>query len=151
MPLCAQAQPPPGYYDPAAGLYGQDLRAALYGIISPHTVIMYTNLWNVFEAVDAPWRGLGTIPGSGLRLREPWARHDAAAVLGVAADPTVADTPHGCRCGQVLTGRAEPEDCPHFGLRCTPEAPFGACMVAYEGTCHARFRAGARRRERRVG
>lgn len=53
LPLCAQAQPPPGYYDPAAGLYGQDLRAALYGIISPHTVIMYTNLWNVFEAVDA--------------------------------------------------------------------------------------------------
>ena len=52
LPALAQAQPPPGYYDPAAGLYGEDLRTALYNIISPHTVILYTNLWDAFGAVD---------------------------------------------------------------------------------------------------
>ncbi|MEO8587919.1 MAG: endonuclease [Flavobacteriales bacterium] len=52
LPALAQAQPPPGYYDPAAGLYGEELRTALYNIISPHTVVSYSALWNAFEDID---------------------------------------------------------------------------------------------------
>ncbi len=46
------AQPPPGYYDPAFGLSGPALKAALYDIISPHNVHQYTELWDDFETTD---------------------------------------------------------------------------------------------------
>ncbi len=52
FPAFVHAQPPPGYYDPAAGLTGEPLRVALYGIISPHMVIQYTNLWSAFYRTD---------------------------------------------------------------------------------------------------
>ena len=48
----ASAQIPPGYYDNAAGLTGPALKSALYGIISPHNVQSYAQLWNHFEATD---------------------------------------------------------------------------------------------------
>ncbi len=51
-PSLCLAQPPPGYYDPAAGLSGEPLRAALYDIISPHAVILYNQLWNAFSRTD---------------------------------------------------------------------------------------------------
>ena len=94
----------------------------------------------VFEARDAAWRGIGTIPASGLGLRAAFAARDAAARFGLAPDPGVADTSPGCRCGDVLLGRLEPEACPLFGRACTPDAPVGPCMVAFEGTCAARYR-----------
>jgi hydrogenase expression/formation protein HypD len=95
---------------------------------------------NVFEPVDAAWRGIGTIPGSGLALREAHASHDARVRFGAAPDPEISDTEPGCLCGDVLLGAAAPEDCPLFGKACHPDRPVGACMVAYEGTCHARYR-----------
>lgn len=48
----AFGQPPPGYYDPANGLSGPALKAALFDIISPHTVHTYAQLWNDFESTD---------------------------------------------------------------------------------------------------
>lgn len=45
-------QPPPGYYDAAYGLSGPSLKAALYGIISPHTVHSYAELWTDFQSTD---------------------------------------------------------------------------------------------------
>ncbi len=99
-------------------------------------------LEEVFEPCDADWRGLGSIPGSGLRLRPRFEGLDARVRFDRGPDPTVEDAVPGCRCGEVLLGTAEPEDCPLFGTACTPEAPRGACMVAFEGTCHARHRAG---------
>lgn len=48
----AFGQPPPGYYDPAMGLSGAALKAALHDIISPHTVHSYGQLWNDFESTD---------------------------------------------------------------------------------------------------
>lgn len=51
-PLLVQAQPPEGYYDPAAGLSGEDLRAALQGIIDNHNEIVYNNLWSAFGLTD---------------------------------------------------------------------------------------------------
>lgn len=48
----AFAQPPAGYYDPAQGLSGQALRAALAGIIDGHNVLSNADLWNAFETAD---------------------------------------------------------------------------------------------------
>lgn len=51
--LAAHGQPPPGYYDPAAGLTGQALLEALNGIISGHSVLQNSALWAAFEFTDA--------------------------------------------------------------------------------------------------
>lgn len=92
----------------------------------------------VFAPRDAVWRGLGTIPSSGLGFREEFRRFDARAVFDTPLpEPR---EPAGCRCGEVLTGRCSPEECPLFGNPCSPEAPVGACMVSSEGTCAAHFR-----------
>jgi hydrogenase expression/formation protein HypD len=42
-----------------------------------------------------------------------------------------------CISGQILTGVQKPQDCPAFGLECTPEHPLGAMMVSSEGACAA--------------
>jgi hydrogenase expression/formation protein HypD len=47
--------------------------------------------------------------------------------------------PEECRAGLVLQGRLQPNDCPEFGTRCTPEHPLGATMVSSEGACAAYF------------
>ncbi|MBI5549524.1 MAG: hydrogenase formation protein HypD [Deltaproteobacteria bacterium] len=94
----------------------------------------------VFESCDAAWRGIGTIPASGQRIRERFGAHDAQRRFGLAPDPNIPDVHPGCRCGEVLLGRVEPEECPLFGKACHPDRPVGPCMVAFEGTCHARFR-----------
>ncbi len=87
-----------------------------------------------FEPVRAAWRGLGTIDGSGLALREQYARRDASRIDVALPDPV---EPEGCRCGEVLRGTIDPPDCPLFASVCTPETPVGACMVSSEGTCAA--------------
>jgi hydrogenase expression/formation protein HypD len=95
-------------------------------------------LERVFEPCDADWRGLGVIPGSGLRLRPEFANADAALRFPVEPGPPL--EPAGCRCGEVLRGVIDPSDCALFGRRCTPPDPVGACMVSSEGACAARFR-----------
>ena len=94
----------------------------------------------VFEPVDAEWRGIGILPGTGLALRGAYATFDAARRFAVALPEP--EEPPGCRCGDVLRGVLEPEECPLFGRTCTPEAPRGACMVSSEGSCAARYRYG---------
>lgn len=95
---------------------------------------------SVFEPAPAQWRALGKIAGSGLALREPFARFDAAKRFDLAAQD--APEPAGCRCGEVITGRCTPADCRLFGGRCTPLDPVGPCMVSSEGTCAAWFKYG---------
>jgi len=97
-------------------------------------------LEQLFEPCDVPWRGIGVIPGSGLKLRDSYARFDAEVMLPVEVEPTREHA--GCRCGEVLKGKISPFDCPLFGTACTPEAPVGACMVSSEGTCAAAFKYG---------
>ena len=86
----------------------------------------------ILEPSDAEWRGLGSIPGSGLSIRSEYAAWDARDL--VPDLPQVSDNP-ACRCGDILTGRAKPIDCPLFGTVCNPESPQGACMVSSEGAC----------------
>jgi hydrogenase expression/formation protein HypD len=92
----------------------------------------------VFESCGADWRGLGVIPGSGLRLREEFAAFNAERRFAVDAGEPL--EPKGCRCGEVLRGVLDPAKCGLFGARCTPEDPVGACMVSSEGACAARYR-----------
>ncbi len=101
-------------------------------------VVAQALLERVFEPCDADWRGLGVIPGSGLRPRSEFAAFDAARRFSV--DPGEPLEPAGCRCGEVLRGVIDPAECPLFGRRCTPQEPVGACMVSSEGACAARYR-----------
>jgi len=97
----------------------------------------------VFMPVDASWRGLGTIPDSGLALREEFRGMDAAQAFDIPYEEV--DDPPGCRCGEVLQGLIRPPECPLFGTRCTPQYPVGPCMVSSEGSCAAFYRYGALR------
>jgi hydrogenase expression/formation protein HypD len=97
-------------------------------------------LTRVFEPCDAGWRGIGLIPGSGLRIRDEFAVFDAARKLPVELEPP--REPAGCRCGDILKGKLGPKDCPLFRTACTPENPIGACMVSSEGTCAAEYKYG---------
>ena len=92
------------------------------------------------DACDAEWRGLGIIPGSGLKLNAEYAEFDARIKFNV---PECSGKPHaGCRCGEILKGVLKPEDCPLFGKVCTPVNPVGACMVSHEGSCSAYYQYG---------
>lgn len=92
----------------------------------------------VFEGADSQWRGLGTIPLSGLVLRDKYAHFDAVSQLELAIKPT--EEPKGCKCGEILKGLMLPPDCPLYGKTCTPLEPVGPCMVSSEGTCAAYYR-----------
>ncbi|MFH0726871.1 MAG: hydrogenase formation protein HypD [Pseudomonadota bacterium] len=95
-------------------------------------------LSEVFKTVDASWRGLGVIAGSGLKLQKAYESFDAEKAFDLAMSE--AFEPTGCACGEILTGRKNPSDCPLFRKACTPEHPIGPCMVSTEGTCAAYYR-----------
>ena len=92
----------------------------------------------VFEPCDDDWRGIGTIPMSGLGFREVYYNFDAERRWPVEVEKTI--FPKGCICGLILMGVAFPTDCKLFGKKCTPEHPVGACMVSSEGSCAASYK-----------
>jgi len=99
----------------------------------------------VFETCDAEWRGLGVLPGSGLRIREKYAALDASRAFPLTI--TSGQEPRGCRCGEVLRGILPPVECSLFGHTCHPENPVGPCMVSAEGACAAYYQFGEKRLE----
>jgi hydrogenase expression/formation protein HypD len=98
-------------------------------------------LAQLFTPCDVAWRGIGVIPGSGLRIRDEYCRFDAAAMIPVEVE-AVKEHP-GCSCGEILKGKLQPDQCALFGTICTPESPVGACMVSSEGSCAAAYRYGS--------
>jgi len=100
-------------------------------------------IWSAFEVCDRRWRGVGTIPKSGLRLRGELHRHDAERRFDVGALET--REPAECISGQILRGLKKPHDCPAFATRCTPSSPLGATMVSAEGACAAYYAYGRHR------
>ncbi len=92
----------------------------------------------IFAPVAARWRGLGIISASGLALREEYAGMDARLKFNIAEMEEVPIK--GCACGEILTGKTSPWDCPLFGRACTPLQPVGPCMVSQEGSCAAYYR-----------
>lgn len=107
-------------------------------------------LYRVFQMGSGPWRGIADIPGGELSLRPEFAAHDArihfADRLHAAAQPPQESEREACRCGAIMTGTAQPSDCPLFGQGCRPDAPVGACMVSSEGPCRIWFDSGQVRR-----
>jgi hydrogenase expression/formation protein HypD len=93
-----------------------------------------TMLQQVFQPSDTVWRGFGSIPGSGLTLRQEFAAFDAMNRFSLTLPSSIKT---GCRCGDVLRGVINPKECPLFGKSCDPDRPIGPCMVSSEGTCAA--------------
>ena len=92
------------------------------------------------EPCDSEWRGLGMIPGSGMKLKADYQAFDARMKFEM---PEIHGRPNpACRCGEVLQGKCRPSDCPVFGKVCTPMHPVGACMVSGEGACSAFYQYG---------
>jgi hydrogenase expression/formation protein HypD len=91
----------------------------------------------VFEVGDRKWRGVGSIPKSGYKLRYEFRDHDAERIFEVEEIDT--KEPEICISGLVLRGVKKPHDCPAFGTLCNPEHPLGATMVSAEGACAAYY------------
>ncbi len=99
-------------------------------------------LSQVYGVTDAEWRGMGTIPASGLKMRDEFAAFDIERVEPVSIECVEKKT--ACRCGEVLRGLVEPTDCSLFGKACQPLHAVGACMVSVEGVCAAWFKYGGK-------
>ncbi len=97
-------------------------------------------LEQVFEVTDRAWRGIGTIPHSGWRLKDAYRAFDAEDRFDVGG--IVTRESEVCRSGDVLVGLIKPNECPAFGSLCTPRTPLGATMVSAEGACAAYYRYG---------
>jgi hydrogenase expression/formation protein HypD len=97
----------------------------------------------VFEVADRKWRGVGTIPQSGLRLRAEFADFDAERRFAITELEVLESSE--CISGLILQGIRKPHQCPAFGTRCTPERPLGATMVSSEGACAAYYHFGRHR------
>ncbi|MBT2681705.1 hydrogenase formation protein HypD [Bacillus sp. ISL-35] len=85
---------------------------------------------------DEDWRGMGTIPESGLVLKDEYVQFDAKKRYEVSVgEPRKTK----CRCGEIIRGLVNPESCVLFNKGCTPAHPIGPCMVSTEGTCAAHY------------
>lgn len=102
---------------------------------NPHARAMVEK---VFEPIDADWRGIGVIPGTGLGIREEFSAFDATKRFEL--DVPEPKEIKGCQCGDVLRGIVLPYECRLFAKGCTPEHPIGPCMVSSEGSCAAYYR-----------
>lgn len=92
----------------------------------------------VFMPVDRKWRGIGSIPLSGLGLRPEFESFDAEKKFAVGEIITQ-ESPL-CIAGEILQGLKKPPQCPAFGKQCTQQSPLGAPMVSGEGACAAYYR-----------
>jgi hydrogenase expression/formation protein HypD len=96
---------------------------------------------SVFDIGDADWRGIGTVPASGLRLKRQYEKFDAEKNFDIKTSP--AKEPKGCICGAVLRGVSTPLECKLFRTSCAPEHPVGPCMVSSEGSCATYYEYGS--------
>jgi hydrogenase expression/formation protein HypD len=94
-------------------------------------------VFEVFEIGDRKWRGVGSIPKSGYKIRYEYRDHDAERRFEVG--DIVTNESSACISGLVLRGLKKPCDCPAFGKQCTPQHPLGATMVSAEGACAAYY------------
>lgn len=132
-----------------SGFTGPQILASIYALVNSRgqgkvmnlyrsvvtgegNVIAQEEVKKYFTPCDAAWRGMGVIPGSGMKLREEYAAFDAGSE-GLNDDH--AHNPKCC-CAKVLTGAMKPTQCPLFGRECTPQSQQGACMVSTEGSCY---------------
>ena len=97
-------------------------------------------MMEVFDIVDSKWRGLGTIPRSGLDLKDKFSDMNALNIFNIPS--YYKEDQKKCICGEILQGLKKPLDCPLFKKICTPDNPFGPCMVSSEGVCSVYYKYG---------
>jgi len=96
------------------------------------------------------WRGFGNIPGSGLEIKKKYKNQDAKIKYKSIIEKSrlrrgfggQAKASNICKCGEVIRGLISSKECPMFKKVCTPEKPFGPCMVSEEGACNVEYRYG---------
>lgn len=93
----------------------------------------------VFKKIDAPWRGLGKIPKSGLTLKDKYKDFDIEKNLKVPFKK-LSPNKSGCICAEVLKGKNSPRECRFFAKICNPDNPLGPCMVSIEGACSIHYK-----------
>ena len=91
-----------------------------------------------FIISDCAWRGLGTLPKSGLEVKDN--NLNAKIKYKDLLDKVPEPKETGCMCGDVLKGLITPDKCPLYAKTCAPDNPKGACMVSQEGSCAIYFR-----------
>jgi len=110
-------------------------------VFSKGNVLAKKLIEETMRPVDAEWRGMGVIPGSGLAPRNE--ALDARILYKDLFKNIVSRENSQCRCGEIVRGMIEPRECPLFGTACTPENPQGACMVSEsEGACAIAYKYG---------
>ncbi len=96
---------------------------------------------------DVKWRGFPVIPETGLEISNKFEAHNTRKkyedLLAPIWDMEIKE-PAGCKCGEILRGIMEPQDCPLFGKACKPGNPVGPCMVSFEGGCAIAYKYGKR-------
>ena len=91
----------------------------------------------VFEVTDRDWRGIGNIPLSGYSVKAGFADFDAMKKFSISFIGGREDVT--CLSGDVMKGKIKPNQCPNFGINCSPVKPLGAPMVSSEGACAAYY------------
>jgi len=149
-----------------AGFTPESLLAAMYSVLRQHLEqrVFLDNCYpevvrpggnpgaraqlaSTMDVVDANWRGVGVIPGSGFALNGAFAEHDARARFPSYDDDARkrrGEMPPGCDCARVVLGRIYPDQCVLYGRACTPRTPVGPCMVSDEGACRIWWSGGVR-------
>ena len=107
-------------------------------VLPEGNVLAQETIDRVFEPRDDTWRGLGMIPMSGYRVREAFAAYDAERKFDIRIGAPAGNA--ACRCGDVIRGMLDPQECPLFGTVCVPDDPEGPCMVSSEGACAAAWK-----------
>ncbi len=97
-----------------------------------------TTLREVFKVCDRNWRGMGTIPESGLSIAEPFKQWNAEIKFDLSH--ISAEESGECIAGLILQGLKKPSQCLSFATDCTPQKPMGATMVSGEGACGAYYK-----------
>lgn len=149
-----------------AGFTAESLLAAFYSVLRqylednifldncyPQLVTEKGNLfaqkqmYQVFDVVDANWRGIGIIPSSGYVINKKYAAQDARLKYPQYRDiarKRAGEMPPGCDCAKVVLGKIYPDQCRLYGKACTPKSPIGPCMVSDEGACRLWWSSGVR-------
>jgi len=99
-------------------------------------------IFDIFEIKDSFWRGLGKIPQSGLKIKSHFAEFDAEKKYQkiMARVKKNNSKKNLCLCNLILRGIKSPKNCRLFKKLCTPERPYGPCMVSREGACNVEYR-----------
>jgi len=101
----------------------------------------YDLIFEVFEKNEGLWRGLGSILNSGLAIKKKYQEFDAKIkykdILNKINHTYKKNS--ACKCGEIIQGALKPQQCPMFNKVCTPDKPFGPCMVSSEGACNVEY------------